>query len=116
MTKFQFQTEHTAREEGREGEAEKTHNERNKQYNEAHLVASLKQLQIEEDIRMYTKRITSRKTKAVALLGRCWGTVARTNTKLITRYICNFISEAKPECAESSRLQIMPKVIQMSYS
>lgn len=61
---------------------EKTHNERNKQYNEAHLVASLKQLQIEEDIRMYTKRITSRKTKAVALLGRCWGTVARTNTNV----------------------------------
>lgn len=68
---------------------------------------------------MYTKRITRRKTKAVAgtatagaLLGHC-GTNEQT---LITRYICNFISEAKPECAESSRLQIMPKVIQMSYS
>lgn len=79
-------------------------------------MASLKQLQIEEDIPMYTKRITRRKTKAVAgtvaLLAHC-GTNEQT---LITRYICNFISEAKPECAESSRLQIMPKVIQMSYS
>lgn len=75
MTKFQFQTEHRARQEGREREREKTHSERNKQYNEAHLVASLKQLQIEEDIRMYTKRIASGKTKAVAgtgaLLGHC---------------------------------------------
>lgn len=76
MTKFQFQN---AQSEGGERERERgrkqAQRERNKQYNEAHLVASLKQLQIEEDIRMYTKRITSRKTKAVAgtgaLLGHC---------------------------------------------
>lgn len=105
MTKFQF--------ENAQSEREETHNERNKQYNEAHLVASLKQLQIEEDIPMYTKRITRRKTKAVAgTAGALW----HEQQTLITRYICNFISEAKPECAESSRLQIMPKVIQMSYS
>lgn len=75
MTKFQFQNalSEGGGERGREGE--NAQRERNKQYNEAHLVASLKQLQIEEDIRMYTKRITSRKTKAVAgtgaLLGHC---------------------------------------------
>lgn len=86
MTKFQF--------ENAQSEREETHNERNKQYNEAHLVASLKQLQIEEDIPMYTKRITRRKTKAVAgTAGALWH--ERTNVNNALHLQLHFGSEAR---------------------